>query len=123
MTVSVTAINAITKQNFIPKLVDNVMLSNAMLYYLEKNKGLETVDGGQDIRVPVRYQRFSSRGWYAGSEAQSTAYNEKKTALVFDWKQFYVNITISGIDKLKNAGESKVIDHVRSEVEAAEQDL
>ena len=90
---------------------------------MEKNKGFENIDGGQDIRVPVRYARFASRGWYAGSESQATAYNEKKTALVFDWKQYYVNITISGLDKLKNAGENKVIDHVRSEVEAAEEDL
>lgn len=123
MSVSVNAINAITKQAFIPKLVDNVKLSNALLYFLEKNKGFESLDGGQDIRVPVRYARFSSRNWYSGSETQNTAYNEKKTALVFDWKQFYVNITISGLDKLKNAGENKVIDHVRSEVEAAEDDL
>lgn len=123
MAVSVTAINAITKQGFIPKLVDNVKLSNAMLNYLDKNGGMENLDGGQDIRVPVRYARFSSRGWYSGAESQLTAYNEKKTALVFDWKQFYINITISGIDKLKNAGEAKVIDHVKSEVQSAEEDL
>lgn len=123
MAVSVTAINAITKQGFIPKLVDNVMTSNAMLMYMKKNGGLESVDGGQDIRVPTRYARFSSRGWYSGAESQLTAYNEKKTALVFDWKQYYINITISGIDELKNAGESKVIDHVKSEVQAAEEDI
>jgi len=123
MTVSVSAINAITKQAFIPKLVDNVMVSNVLLMYLQKNKGLENIDGGQDLRVPVRYARFNSRGWYAGSESQNTAYNEKKTALVFDWKQYYVNITISGLDKLKNMGENRVIDHVKSEVEAAEDDL
>jgi hypothetical protein len=123
MAVSVSAINAITKQLFIPKLVNNVMLANSLLYFMEKNKGMESIDGGQDIRVPVRYARFSSRGWYSGSETQSTAYNEKKTALVFDWKQYYTNITISGLDKLKNMGENKVIDHVRSEVEAAEEDI
>ncbi len=123
MALAISAINAITKQAFIPKLVDNVMLSNAMLYFLEKNKGFENLDGGIDIRVPVRYARFSSRGWYTGSQTQNTAYNEKKTALRFDWAQYYVNITISGLDKIKNAGENKVIDHVRSEVEAAEEDL
>lgn len=81
MAVSVTAINAITKQLFIPKLVDNVFTSNALLYFMEKNKGFETVDGGQDIRQPVRYARFSSRGFYSGAETLNTAYNEKKTAL------------------------------------------
>lgn len=123
MSVSVSAINAITKQAFIPKLVDNVMKSNALLNYFEKNGRMESLDGGQDIRVPVRYARFASRGWYAGSESQLTAYNEKKTALVFSWAQYYTNITISGLDKLKNAGENRVIDHVKSEVQAAEDDI
>lgn len=123
MAVSVSAINAITKQAFIPKLVDNVVKSNALLMFLEKNGGMENLDGGIDVRVPVRYARFAARGWYQGSESQISSYNEKKTALVFDWAQHYVNITISGLDKLKNAGENKVIDHVRSEVEAAEEDI
>lgn len=95
----------------------------ALLSQLQKKGRLENVDGGQDIRVPTQFARFSSRGWYAGSENQNTSYNEKKTALVFDWRQYYVNISISGLDKLKNAGENKVIDHVKSEVQAAEMDI
>ena len=82
MAVTVSAINAITKQLFIPKLVDNVMLLNA-LFHLQKNGGFENIDGGQDIRQPVRYARFSARGWYQGSESQQTAYNEKKTVSGF----------------------------------------
>lgn len=123
MAVSVSAINAITKQLFIPKLQENVYISNSYLYYLEKNKGMETIAGGQDIRVPVRYARFNARGWYSGGQLLNTAYNEKKTALVFDWKQHYINPTITGLDKLKNSGENKVIDHVKSEMQAAEEDI
>lgn len=123
MAVSITAINSITKQAFIPKLVDNVIKSNALLMFMEKNGGMENLDGGTQINVPVRYARLAARGWYQGSESQVTAYNEKKTALLFQWAQYYANITISGLDKLKNAGESKVIDHVKSEVEAAEEDI
>lgn len=123
MAVSITAINSITKQAFIPKLVDNVVKSNALLMFMEKNGGMENLDGGTQINVPVRYARLAARGWYQGSESQISAYNEKKTALLFNWAQYYANITISGLDKLKNSGESKVIDHVRSEVEAAEEDI
>lgn len=123
MTVSVSAINAITKQNFIPKLIDNVNTSNVLLYQLQKKGRFENLDGGQDIRVPVRYARFGSRGWYSGGQLLNTAYNEKKTALVFDWAQHYINITVTGLDKLKNAGENKVIDHVKSELQAAEEDI
>lgn len=123
MTVSVSAINAITKSNFIPKMVDNINSSMALLFQLQKKKRLETLDGGLDIRVPTRYARFNARGWYQGAELLNTSYNEKKTALVFDWAQHYVNITVTGLDKLKNAGENKVIDHVKSELQAAEEDI
>ena len=82
MAVSVSAINAVTKQLFIPKLVDQVTTSMALLVQLQKSGSFENIDGGQDIRVPVQYARFSSRGWYSGSENQNTSYNEKKTALV-----------------------------------------
>lgn len=123
MAVNVSAINSITRQQFIPKLVDNVRTSNALLMFLEKNGGLATLDGGQDIRAIVRYARFNSRGFYQGAETLNTSYNEKKTNLVFDWKQHYVNITVTGLDKFKNTGDSKVIDHVKSEMEAAEEDI
>ena len=123
MAVSVSAINAITKRNFIPKLIDNVRLSNSLLFALEKRKRMTSIDGGTDIRIPVRFARFSARGWYQGAEVLSTAANEKKTALVFDWKQHFISISITGLDKLKNSGDNKVIDHVKSEMEAAEEDI
>lgn len=110
------AISAITRRKFIPKLVDNIQTSNALLMRIPK----ETLDGGDDIRQPVWYAFSSTGGWYSGSEGLNTATEDKKTALVFDWKQLYYNISITGLDKLKNAGDSKVIDHVKSEIQIAE---
>ena len=96
------AISSITKKFFFPKLVDQVSTSNPLLMQLDKSGGMKTIDGGEDIRVPVRQARFSSRGWYAADETLAVAYNEKKFALIFDWKQYNVSIPIIGLDKLKN---------------------
>jgi hypothetical protein len=91
--------------------------------FMKKSGSMDTIDGGVDIRVPVRYARFTARGWYSGTETLDTSYNEKKFNLIFPWAQYNVSITISGLDKLKNAGISKVLDHVRTETESAKEDV
>lgn len=117
------AISSITRKYYVKKLVDDVNTSNACLFWMKKNGGTETIDGGTDIRVPIRYARFSARGWYSGTETLDTSYNEKKFNLIFPWAQYNISVTISGLDKLKNAGAAKVLDHVKTETEAAKEDV
>jgi hypothetical protein len=114
---NLTAISSITRKYFIPKLADNINDSNVALMKIRK----ESVDGGDDIRQPVRYARGTQEN-YSGTSLLDTSYIEKKTALIFNWKQKNFPIVISGLDELKNAGNAKVIDHVRSEVQAAQED-
>jgi hypothetical protein len=117
------AISSITQKYYVKKLVDEINTSNAALMFMKKNGSMDTIDGGVDIRVPVRYSRFSARGWYAGTEALDVSYNDKKFNLIFPWAQYNVSITISGLDKLKNAGAAKILDHVKTETEAAKEDI
>jgi hypothetical protein len=123
MAIPISAINAITNLKFIPKLADNIATSNALVMRLKKSGRFQTLDGGQDIRQPVTYAFNQYFQWYSGSETLATANNEKKTALVFDWKQFNIPITVSGLDVLKNAGESKILDHVQTEMKIAENSI
>lgn len=117
------AISSVTRKYYIKKLADEVNTSNALLFFMRKNGGMDTISGGTDIRVPLRYARFSARGWYQGTETLDVSANDKKFAMIFPWAQYNVSITISGIDKLKNAGPEKVLDHVKTEVEAAKEDV
>lgn len=123
MAVSISAINSITQQYFVPKLVDNVQNSMALLVQLKKKGKMTTVDGGTLINVPVSYARNTTVMNYSGTDVLDTSYQEKKTSLQFDWKQKNAAITISGLDMLKNAGAAKVIDHVKSETKLAERDM
>lgn len=120
---NLNALTAITRRYFEKDLKDQIMSKHILLDTLKKGGRMKTIDGGSDIRVPVRYARLNDRGWYQGDETLSTNYNEKKTNLIFQWKQARATLTITEADRLKNNGSAQIIDHVASEVEAAKEDL
>ena len=111
------AINSVTRRYFIPVLADNINTSNVALMKIKK----ESISGGTDIRQPLRYKRGVQEN-YSGSEVLNTSYVEKKFAFIFNWKQKNFPITISGLDDIKNNGPEAVLDHVRTETQAAEED-
>jgi len=120
---NLSAINSISRRYFIPKLADNITTSMALLMKLEKKGKMTTVDGGTDIRQPVRMARNTSIMNYSGDQTLNTSYQEKKFAFIWNWKQKNAPIVVTGLDKLKNAGQAKVIDHVKSETQIAEEDI
>lgn len=77
---SLSAINSISHRYFFPKLADNITTSMPLLLFLQKSGGMESVSGGTDIRVPVRYARNAAVMNYSGDEGLNVSYNEKKFA-------------------------------------------
>ncbi|HLO97653.1 MAG TPA: phage major capsid protein [Fimbriimonas sp.] len=120
---SVDQINAITQKKFIPKLYDNIFDSNVLLKKMKEGDGYDKVDGGSDLNFPLEYAQTSSAGTYSGADLLSTTDNDSFTAAVYQWKQYYANISITGIDKAKNQGDSQVIDFVKSKTQNAEKTL
>lgn len=123
MPLSLNQINAITQKKFLPKLYDNIFDSNVLLSDMKKGNGYRKIDGGEKIVVPLEYAQTTAAGTYSGTDTLSTTDNETFTGAEFNWKQYYANISIAGIDKLKNAGESQVIDFVKAKVKNAERTL
>ena len=56
-----TTISALTREKFIPVLVDNIFTSNALNLKLLKNA--EKLDGGVKINVPVETIATANKGW------------------------------------------------------------
>lgn len=123
MALSLNQINAITEKKFIPKLHDNIFDSIALFSRMKKGEGYKKVDGGEKIVVPLEYALTAASGTYSGADVLTTTDNETFTGAEYNWKQYYANISINGIDKLKNAGDSAVIDFVKSKVKNAEKTL
>jgi hypothetical protein len=114
---------SITLKKFMPKLVDNIFASNALLQRWRRNKTLRTIDGGRSIMVPVAYATTTASGWYSGADTLDTTANDQITAAEFDWKFAYSNMTITREDELKNSGVSGVVNFVKSKVQLSEKTL
>lgn len=106
-----------------PKLYDNIFDSNVLLKKMKAGEGYKKIDGGERIVVPLEYAQISASGTYSGNDLLSTTDNETFTAAEYTWKQYYANVSITGLDKAKNSGDSQVIDFVKSKIQSAEKTL
>ena len=119
------SMNAITREKFIPVLVDNIFNSNPLNLKLLKNA--EKLDGGRKIITPVESVINTQQGWigtggdtFSGSEGDSI---ETFTKAEWDWKTAFGTIVIEGDMTHKNMGSSQVISLLKSKVKNAEKSL
>jgi len=116
-------ISAITEKHYVPKLVDNIFSSNVLFQRMKKSKNYETYSGGEKIIQPVLYAQTTAAGSYSGADTLDTSANDQITALEFEMKQYYANITVTRADELKNSGNAQIINFVKSKVQVAEKTL
>jgi len=116
-------ITAVSRRYFLPRLADNVFLGNVLLNRAKTKGWLKTIDGGVDINIPLEYAIASAAGSYSGSQTLDIADNDVFSAAKVNWKQYYAAVSVSGIDKLKNAGSNRIVDFVKSKMKNAEKTL
>ena len=123
-----TTLTALTREKFLPILVDNIYNSNVLTFKLLKNA--EKLSGGAKIVVPVEYAQNSTHsGWlaYDGAAAQATRANvnidniaQKAT---FDWATAYNSILISGDEPFMNSGAEQVVSILKAKMSNAERSI
>jgi hypothetical protein len=121
MALTYNEISAITEKYFRPKLIDNIFKSNVLFARLRDKQ--EKQDGGERILCPVAYATTTAAGSYSGSDTLDTTANDQITSAEFLWKQYYANITITGLDELKNSGDAAKVSFVKSKVQIAEKSM
>ncbi len=120
MALTYDQISAITEKKFLPKLVDNIFNTNAMLKKLKEKE--KPQDGGDKVIVPLEYATGTG-GWYQGAETLDTTDSEVFTAAEFEWKQLYANISITRRDELRNSGDAAKVNFVMGKVRNAEKTI
>ena len=123
MPLSYDQLSGITERKFIPKLVDNIFDSDALLQRAKKKGYYEKIDGGLSIIQPLGYAQLTASGWYEGAESLDTSDNETRTGAEYQWKQSYANITITRKDELRNSGDAGKIKLVKAKTQLAEKTL
>ena len=119
------SMNAITREKFIPVLVDNIFNSNPLNLKLLANA--EKLDGGRKIITPVESVINTQQNWIGSGgntfeSAEGTSV-ETFTKAEWDWKTAYGTIIIEGDVNYMNMGSSQVISLLKSKVKNAEKSL
>jgi hypothetical protein len=116
-------VNSVTQKYFVPKLIDNIFDSDIILKKAKSNGWYESHAGGTEIVCPLNYALATASGSYSGSQTLDTTDNDAITAAVFQWKQYYASISITGRDEMINSGTERIIDFVKSKMKIAEKSL
>lgn len=112
-----------TLRNRSGKLADNATKTTALLDRLRRRGKVKPAAGGRTIVQELEVALNPGAGWYAGYDQLSTNPFEPFSAAEYDWKQAYVPVVWSGLEKLKNMGEFEVIDLVANRVKNSEKTL
>ena len=121
MALNYNALSALTRDKFLPILVDNIFNSNVITFRLLKNA--EKLDGGKKIITPLEYGKNTAQGFYSGYDVLNTTPSDPITAAEWDWKMAYATISISAEDELKNSGDSQVLSLLKAKMRNAEKSL
>ncbi len=118
----IDTINTAIRETYLPQVVDNIFLSNALLALLLKDAKPQR--GGLQLRVPVEYEdEANSQGTYSGYEILNTEQPEILDTAKYDWVQAYAAINISGRDEMMNMGSDGIIDLIETRMKNAEKRL
>ena len=111
-----------TLRNRSKTLSDNVSNHNALLRRLREN-GNQTSVTGRDIVRELEYADNGTVQFYSGYESLDVSPSEVLSAAVFDYKQLAGNVTISGLEQIKNSGTEAIINLLEARINVLEKSM
>tara|TARA_R100000406_G_scaffold51606_1_gene35050 strand:+ start:1148 stop:2140 length:993 start_codon:yes stop_codon:yes gene_type:complete len=121
MSLSIDSLTAVTRDKFIPVLVDNIFKSNILTFKMLQNS--EPTASGNKVLQPIEYAKSGAKGFYNGYDVLDTSPQELFTDASFDWVQCHASITYSGREEALNSGGERVVDLISAKVKNAEKSL
>lgn len=125
MALNAISLSALTRDKFIPVLVDNIFNSNVLCFKLLKNA--EKLDGGVKIITPIENTISTERNWI-GSGGNTYVASHGASVETFDkaeweWATAFSTIAIEGDVDYKNRGSSQVLSLLKAKLKNAEKSL
>jgi len=111
-----------TLRNRSRTLSDNVSNHNALLRRLREN-GNQTSVTGRDIVRELEYADNGTVQFYSGYETLDVSPSDVLSAAVFDYKQLAGNVTISGLEHVKNSGTEAIINLLEARINVLEKSM
>lgn len=106
-------VTSVTKQNFLPVVVDNFYDGNALFMRLKnKRKSWST---GYQMKIPTEIAGRTQLGSYSGADVFGTAQEDVRQQFTINPSQYYANLTITGIQAAANRGKEAIVDLLTQE--------
>src|ERR1019366_5261307 len=110
MALNYDSVSALTKDNFVDMLIDNIFTSLLLFQRFKSNKTYISKTGGKKIVQPLIYANIGTNcAWYASGDTLTINTTEEFTAADFNWKYIHASLTIPRDQELQNAGMDQVI--------------
>lgn len=117
---NVSDILATTIENRSGKCADNVRKNNALLMRLQTKGNIQPFDGGHKIYQELAFAENTNGAWYSGADPLAVDAQDVLSAAEFAIKQYAVPVILTGLEKLQNSGEGKIISLIANRVKVAE---
>jgi|3_EtaG_2_1085321.scaffolds.fasta_scaffold02886_5 hypothetical protein len=115
-------LSALTRDLYVPKLVDNIYDSNIVTHRMLRKSA--PFSGGKKVLQPVEYAKPAEKGFMSSDSATLTVGDTAMYAdAAFDWVQAYATIRITGKEEALNSGSEQVIDMIEAKMKSAEKAL
>lgn len=120
---TLTEIVTTTLRSRTGKLADNVTKNDALLDRLKKKGNVKPVSGGRTIVQELEYAENGTVQSYSGYEALNIAPSDVFTGAEYNYAQYAVAVSISGLEMIQNSGKEAIIDLLSSRIKNAEKSL
>lgn len=121
MALNYDALTALTQKKYVPKIIDNFFESNPLLVYLKDRQ--KTFPGGHRIVEPLIYGNIEGVKSYSMYDTITYDTNIPISAAEFQPKNVVAPIIISKDEELQNAGETQVLQLLKSKIQIVEETL
>lgn len=114
-------VTSVTKDTFLPVVVDNVYNGNAL--YMRLRAKRKSWESGAQYKIPTEVLSRSTGGSYSGADTFDTQQEDTRIQFAVDPKQYYANATITGIQKAANKGKEAIVDLIAEEMRSITEKL
>lgn len=106
-------VTSVTKQNFLPVVVDNFYVGNPLFMRLRDKR--KTWASGYQMKIPTQVLGRTQLGSYSGADVFGTAQEDVRQQFTINPSQYYANLTITGIQAAANRGKEAIVDLLTEE--------
>ncbi len=85
------------------EIADGYTANNVILFMLKERGRKKKISGGYELREPIAARGNGSAMFFSGYQKLNITPQTSLTAFIYQWKQWAVSVTMSGLEQRQNA--------------------